>query len=98
MDNSYGSNFNYGQSPLYKDEGVRLHKPQVGLSISSDGGRTFSPEQCRNIGEKGNYLFHTTWNRLGSAFDRVFRVVCAEDAPIIFIDAFVDTDLQEEKS
>lgn len=46
--------------------------PTISLSISYDGGRTFSNRLERTIGRIGEYNIRTIWNQLG----RVAREVC----------------------
>jgi len=46
--------------------------PLISLSISRDGGRTFSDGLSRSVGRIGEYSFRTIWNQLG----RAFREVC----------------------
>jgi hypothetical protein len=46
--------------------------PLISLSISTDGGRTFSGSTDRSVGRIGQYDIRTIWNSLG----RAFREVC----------------------
>lgn len=52
--------------------------PQVMLSVSRDGGRTFGTEMWRSLGQTGKYQTRVEWNRLGSARDYVFRLRYSE--------------------
>lgn len=46
--------------------------PLISLSISRDGGRTYSGALSRSVGRMGQYAYRTIWNQLG----RAFREVC----------------------
>ena len=48
--------------------------PQVMVSVSRDGGRTFGPEKRRSIGAVGDYVKRVTLNRLGQGFDLVLKI------------------------
>lgn len=48
--------------------------PQVMLSISEDGGRTFGPEIWRSAGQIGDYLNRVIWNRLASSRLWTFKI------------------------
>jgi hypothetical protein len=70
--------------------------PQVLISVSRDGGRTFGPEKYRALGTVGTYRKRVTVNRLGSGFDMVAKirvtdavkfVVCSGSAVIEGVDA-----------
>lgn len=55
--------------------------PEVRLSISSDGGRTFSPDISVEMGETGDYERRLMWDMLGR-YDRSFVFRCDIDEPI----------------
>src|SRR3990167_1061576 len=46
--------------------------PQVMLRFSDDGGKTYGSEHWQSLGKLGEYRTRVTWNRLGSARDRVY--------------------------
>jgi hypothetical protein len=55
---------------LYARRGVgnaNVASPQVMMSISKDGGRTFGTEEMRGLGATGAYQTRTIWRRLGRA-------------------------------
>jgi hypothetical protein len=56
--------------------------PQVMLSWSNDGGRTWSAEIFGEIGNRGEYIKKVSWNALGSEYDWVFRVRISD--PVFF--------------
>lgn len=55
--------------------------PEMRLSVSSDGGRTFSPEISVEMGETGDYERRLMWDMLGR-YDRTFAVRGDIDEPI----------------
>lgn len=48
--------------------------PQVSLSVSVDGGRTYGMPRTRSIGKVGEYKKKCMFNGLGSGFDIVFKI------------------------
>jgi hypothetical protein len=66
--------------------------PQVRLSWSNDGGKTYGPERWESMGKVGDFHIRMHWHRLGTARDRVFRV--AGDAPVktVLLAAFVGVE------
>jgi hypothetical protein len=48
--------------------------PQVMLSISRDGGRTFGQEMWKDLGAVGKYLTRVEWHQIGTADSFVFKV------------------------
>lgn len=48
--------------------------PQVWLSFSDDGGRTWSNQKQASLGALGRYRVRVRWQRNGMARDRVFRL------------------------
>ncbi len=48
--------------------------PQVVLTYSDNGGRTWSSELRRDLGKVGKYSTRVKWNKLGRARDRVYRI------------------------
>ena len=53
--------------------------PQIWLEWSDDGGRTWSARKpFRAMGKIGEYLQRLRWNRMGSARERIYRVVVSD--------------------
>lgn len=52
--------------------------PVLVLRFSDDGGNTWSSSFERPLGKQGEYAKRVYWNRLGSAYDRVFEVSGSE--------------------
>jgi hypothetical protein len=48
--------------------------PQISLSWSDDKGRTYGNPIMQSLGKTGEYLTTVSWNRLGQARDRVFKL------------------------
>lgn len=49
--------------------------PQIMMSYSTDGGRTYSaPEEAKSFGAVGEYGTRLQWDRLGSAYQYVFKL------------------------
>lgn len=55
--------------------------PQVMLQFSDDGGRTWSPEFWRTLGQIGQYKTRAVWRRLGSFRERMIRLTVSD--PVI---------------
>lgn len=53
----------------------------VSLDYSDDNGANWSNTLTTSMGAVGNFAHRVKFNRLGSAYDRVFRVTATDDAP-----------------
>lgn len=49
-------------------------EPQIGLSYSDDGGRTWSRELFVSVGAEGEFDKRVRWHRLGASRNRVYRI------------------------
>lgn len=82
---------------LEADRGVGLqvaaaaagYNPQIALSYSNNGGKTFADERMRSLGLRGQYDHRIRWEPCGSGRDRVWRVKCSEPVPVNLFDAYV---------
>lgn len=65
--------------------------PEMRISISSDGGRTFSPDISVEMGETGDYERRLMWDMLGR-YDRTFILRGDIDEPIkkVIVKAEID--------
>jgi hypothetical protein len=68
---------------LYCETGVGLNSgqgsdPQVMLTYSDDGGRTFSNEMWRSLGAIGTYRTMAIWRGLGQFRQRQIRLVMTD--------------------
>jgi hypothetical protein len=59
--------------------------PQLMMSFSDDGGRTFSSERWGSIGKIGEYRKRVRFNRLGSFRSRVYRISISDPVKSIVI-------------
>lgn len=64
--------------------------PEVSLSWSDDKGTTYGNPVMQSLGKTGDYLTVPSWNRLGMARDRVFKVSWSIDAKTSLNGGFVD--------
>lgn len=67
--------------------------PQAMLQWSDDGGRTWSSEYWRSIGQIGEYYRRAVWHRLGASRDRVFRLSFSDPTPFTLIQAMADIEV-----
>lgn len=70
---------------LVFDNGVGLatgqgSDPQAMLRFSNNGGRTWSSEKWRSLGQIGEYQSRAVWNRMGQARDRIYE--CSITDPV----------------
>lgn len=65
--------------------------PEMRISVSSDGGRTFSPDISREMGETGDYERRLIWDQLGR-YERTFILRGDIDEPIkkVIVKAEID--------
>jgi hypothetical protein len=61
--------------------------PQVMMQWSDDHGRTWSQERWRSIGKIGERKKRVYWNRLGSSYDRVYRVRITDPVKVTLLGA-----------
>lgn len=83
---AWGKRIRYSMLEIIMETGVGLSTgqgsdPQVMLQRSNDGGRTWGNEKWRSAGAIGEYRTRVRFNRLGSAYDRVFRVAVSDPIP-----------------
>jgi hypothetical protein len=48
--------------------------PKATLEYSDDGGNTWGPELQADLGNLGEYRTRTIWRRLGSSYNRIFKL------------------------
>lgn len=63
--------------------------PQVMLSLSRDGGKTFGSERMRSAGKTGEYGKRLIWNRNGMAQRLVARLVMTDPVPWRILNAYL---------
>lgn len=65
-------------------------EPEVWLSWSDDGARSWSSTLTQTLGGVGDFRHRVQWNRLGSGRDRIFRVATTANAKIAMQGAFLE--------
>jgi hypothetical protein len=90
---SNGNFIGFSQIWLEFEPGVGLQSgqgtdPQVMMTVSRDGGSTFGNERWTSIGKVGKYRTRAIWNRLGRAFDWVFRFRVTDPVKVVIIAAW----------
>lgn len=61
--------------------------PKIMLRWSDDGGRTWSNEHWRDLGEQGDYPQRVRWDRMGSFESRMFEAVISDPIQVSIIAA-----------
>lgn len=56
----------------------------------TDDGRTWGPRRDRTLGVRGAYKQRLTWNRLGQARQRAYRIRIGDVCPRVVISAYAD--------
>jgi hypothetical protein len=64
--------------------------PQISLSWSNNRGRSYGNPIMQSMGMLGDYLAVPSWNRLGMARDRVFKLSWSTDVITALNGAFID--------
>lgn len=64
--------------------------PQISLSWSDDKGKTYGNPVMQSMGKIGKYLTAPSWNRLGEARDRVFKLSWSTNNSTALNGGFVD--------
>lgn len=64
--------------------------PQLMLDISDDSGRTWRALPTQSIGKLGKYKTQVHWDRLGSSFDRIYRMAVSDPVKVIVSDAQIE--------
>lgn len=64
--------------------------PMVSLSWSDDKGVTYGNPIDQSLGKTGNYLAVPSWNRLGQARDRIFKLQWSADCVTALNGGFVE--------
>jgi len=64
--------------------------PLVSLSWSNDKGKSYGNPVMQSLGKTGDYIAVPSWNRLGQARDRVFKVSGSANMQMALNGAFID--------
>ncbi len=68
--------------------------PQIWLSMSDDGGRTFGSQMQQSFGAQGNYQTRVVWNRLGASRARVFKLEMSDPVRTTLIASNVEVEVE----
>ena len=64
--------------------------PTVGLLWSDNRGVSYGNRVSQTLGKEGDYLVQPSWNRLGMARDRVFKLTWSANADVALNGAWID--------
>ena len=64
--------------------------PQAMLQASDDAGVTWNNERWVTIGKKGKYRNRAIWRRMGTFFNRVYRLTISDPIKVVIIGAWGD--------
>lgn len=69
--------------------------PEIMMSYSDDGGRTWSPEVWAKFGPLGDFDYHVNpfWTDLGSFYERQFRFTVTDPVKVVLISANADIEI-----
>lgn len=74
------------------DNNADGYNPQIMMTYSDNGARTWSIERTKPIGKVGEYKNRVRWNRLGMSRSRKYRCVITEPVKVIVLGASVQSD------
>jgi hypothetical protein len=79
--------FVFGDSNLvsFTLDDPNLYKPHVELYFSDDGGVSFDPADIREFSQMGVYSWRMRWYQLGASRNRVYKLICVSDVPIVIL-------------
>ena len=94
---SYGKRVTINKFILNIEVGVGLlsgqgSNPQIMLSYSDDGGKSFSNEMWGTVGKLGEFQYKVEWNGLGSFFNRIIRIKTSD--PVYYAIRGADADIE----
>lgn len=77
----------YGRTPLLEGQGSN---PQIMLSYSSDGGKTYGHETFHSLGKQGQYRQRVRRSRLSTTRDRRYLWACTDPIPVVLVAAYLN--------
>lgn len=85
----------YSEAEVFIETGVGLLSgqgadPQIMLSLSNDYGRTWPVERWVSFGAMGQYLKRAIWHRLGSGFQKTFKLRITDPVKVAITGARVE--------
>ena len=69
--------------------------PQAMLTVSKDGGHTWTDELWRDIGQRGEYRNRAVWRKLGATRGLIVEVKVTDPIPVTMLAAYAQIDLAE---
>lgn len=60
-------------------------RPHIELYFSDDGGVSFFPADVREFSQLGFYSWRMRWYQLGASRNRVYKLVCVSNSPIVVL-------------
>lgn len=69
--------------------------PKAMLRYSRDGGKTWSNELWRDIGQIGEYQARTMWTRLGEGYQFVFDIRVTDPVPVNLVNAYAEIEVRD---
>ena len=70
-------------------EGALGHDPQVALQYSNTGGKTWSDNRFRSVGQRGEYDTRVRWDGCGSGRTRMWRLWSSDPVSTRWFDFYV---------
>lgn len=68
-----------------------IFKPHIELYWSDDGGVSFEPADVREFSQLGVYQWRMRWYQLGASRNRVYKLVCVSNSPIVILGGIMMT-------
>lgn len=82
---SFDADISVGNGQPNEDE------PMISLSWSDDRGKSYGNPVQQSMGKEGEYLTTVSWNRLGQARDRVYKLQWSANVDCALNGAFIDS-------
>lgn len=69
--------------------------PQMMMTYSNDGGRTWSSERWKTMGSRGEYGKRVRYPQLGMFYQRIFKLRISDPVQPTIIDAYADVEADD---
>lgn len=66
--------------------------PTIMMTYSNDGGNTWGYELWRSAGKQGDFRIQVAWSRLGTAKNRVYKLVVSDPVPWRLVGAWLEME------
>jgi len=70
--------------------------PQIMMRYSDDGGHTWSTEQWRSLGKKGEYGHDVVWRNLKSSSSRVYEFKVTDPVNFVIVSGYLDVEVSDQ--